>query len=77
MKHTHLAQAPEISRYSNACLLLWRAAKLGVVVQHGRINGMSLDDEAMLDLDWVAASITPHLKKVALASSRPAPRLVT
>ena len=39
-------------------------------------NGMSLDDEAMLDLDWVAASITPHLKKVALASSRPAPRLV-
>jgi hypothetical protein len=79
MTQSHLAQAPEISRYSNASLLLWREAKLGVVVQYGRVNGISLDDEAMLDLEWIAASVAPHLAKMEPPNKckRPRPRLIT
>lgn len=76
MKHTPLAAAPEISRYSNACLLLWREAKLGVVVQHGRIHGLTLNDERMLDCEWIAANITPHLARIAVPQGRRGPVLV-
>ena len=75
MKHIPPATAPEISRYSNACLLLWREAKLGVVVQHGRINGLTLDDERMLDCEWIAAMVTPHLAKIAAPTGRVPPAL--